>query len=121
MARKKFPRQPYERVKFPLPTGFRESIVVELRYEAPVSPAQDRFVGVDGGVAVAQKLNEVLDQPEVAEIRPSFAVKPRMVAASMNVSAALSAAPPAAAVSTRIDAGRMHLSPRIFSRATSLE
>ena len=104
MASKKFPRQPYERVKFPLPPGFQASIVVELRYEAPVAPAQDKFVGVDGGEAIAQRLNEVLDQPEVAKILPSFALKPRMIAASMNVSAALSVAPPAAAVSTRIEA-----------------
>ena len=117
MARKKFPRQPYERVKFPLPPGYRESIVVELRYEAPVAPAQDKFVGVDGGEAVAQKLNEMLDQPDVAQIRPSFAVKPRMVAASMNVSAALSVAPPAAAVSTRIERRKDALEPEDFFKS----
>jgi hypothetical protein len=121
MARKKFRRQPYEKVKFPLPPGFQESIVVELRYEAPVAPAQDKFVGVDGGAAVADKLKAVLDQPEVAEIRPSFAVKPRMVAASMNMSAALlaalPAAPPAAAVSTRIERRKDALEPEDFFKS----
>ena len=78
MAKKRFPVSRIGRWKFSLPPGFQESIVVELRYEAPVASAKDKFVGLGEGVAVADRLNEVLEQKDVAEIRPSFTVKPRI-------------------------------------------
>ena len=102
MAKKRFPRRPYQRVKFSLPPGLQESIVVELRYEAPVASAKGKFVGLGEGEAVADRLNEVLEQKDVGEIRPSFTVRPRTVNASLKVAAGLPAAPTAAAVSTRI-------------------
>src|SRR3954452_22928440 len=98
MAKRRYPRQSYQRVKFPLPSGFQESVVVELKYEAPVAPAQGKFVGSGEGVELADRLNEVLGQEEVADIRPSFTIKPAMVRASLNVSAALPAAATAGAI-----------------------
>jgi subtilisin family serine protease len=117
MAKKRFPRRPYQKVKFSLPPGFQESIVVELRYEAPVAAAKDRFVGLGEGATVADRLNEVLDQKDVAEIRPSFMLKPLMVKASLNLSAALPAAPTAAAVSTRIERAKDALAPESFFKS----
>lgn len=117
MAKRKFRGRPYQRAKFPLPPGFQESVVVELRYEAPVAAAKDRFVGLGEGVTVADRLNEVLERKVVSVIRPSFMLKPQMVKASLNVSAALPEAPTAAAVSTRIERARVALTAENFFKS----
>jgi subtilisin family serine protease len=117
MAKKKFPRQPYQKVKFPLPEGYRHSIVVELRYEAPVAAEPGKFVGVDTGIAFADRLNELLAQVDTVEIQPSFAIKRKAVKSSLDVSAALPAAPTAAAVSARIERTKDQLAPEDFFKS----
>jgi subtilisin family serine protease len=117
MAKKRFPRQPYQRVKFSLPPGFRESIVVELRYEAQVVAAKDKFEGSPEGQQAADRLNEVLEKKDVEEIRPSFTVKPKVVTDSLRLAAALPSAATAASVSTRIERTKDSLAPEDFFKS----
>jgi hypothetical protein len=110
-------RRPYERATFALPPGFKKSVVVELRYEAPVSIAPGKFVGIDSGKEAADRLNRVLEGMTADDVRPSFAVKPRMVSESLSVAAALPREPTTAVVQRRMAAANLRLSPEEFFKS----
>jgi len=115
--RSKSRRHPYERPTFALPPGFQKSVVVELRYEAPVSIARGKFVGKDSGQDAADRLNAALEGAKAAEVRHSFTLKPRMVSESLSIAAALPAALTAEAVEGRMSAARSPLSPEEFFKS----
>jgi hypothetical protein len=110
-------RHPYAQATFALPPGFQRSVVVELRYEAPVSMAQGKFVGRESGKEAADRLNTALEGMKAAEVRPSFTVKPRMMSESLSFAAALPKEPKAAAVEKRMAEAKSPLSPEEFFKS----
>jgi subtilisin family serine protease len=107
-------RHPYALAKFSLPPGWQPSVVVELRYEAPVAMGQGKFVGKESGREAADRLNAALDGLQVAEVRPSFAIKPRMLGKIMSIASALPKEPKAAAVEKRIEDADASISSDVF-------
>src|SRR3954465_12336374 len=103
MAKSRARRQPYRQVQFSPPRNYQESIVVELRYEAPVAPADGRFVGRgEEGVATAERLNQLVAGGAVADVRPSFMVKSTAVKQSLEVAEALPPEAPSERIAARI-------------------
>ncbi len=101
MAKKK---KPYRPAEFGLPASFREHVVVEMRYEAPVAAVEGKFIGIDGGKANADELNSVLEEFSPRDVRQNFAVKKKALQECLRVAVALPKEPLAATVSRRMTA-----------------
>ncbi len=102
MAKKK-KRRTYRLAEFPAPAKFRDSVVVELRYEAPLAVADTGFTGIgDEGQKQAEKLNETLSDFDVADVRQQFDMTKRALGNSIRVAAALPSAPSAKAVTRKV-------------------
>ena len=103
MAKKKKPK--YRLAEFAAPANVRESVVVELRYEAPVAVAETAFMGAgDRGQPLAEALNEVLSGFDVADVRQQFDVKKTALRRAVRVAAALPAEPSAKVVTKKVEA-----------------
>lgn len=101
MAKK---RSPYQLAEFPKPARYRDHLVVELRYEAPVMAKDGRFVGYGtGGEKAADNLNSVLADFEVTDVRQQFDITQRDLGDCMKVANVLPEAPRATTVTRRIE------------------
>ncbi len=120
MAKKKHPRTTttdvptFPRATFPPPPGWQPSVVVELRYEAPIAVANGKFVGKEQGREPAERLNLVLAATNAAEVVCNFALKPKLRSESFSLAAALPSEPTAAAVTRRLSEARSPLTPEDF-------
>lgn len=104
----------FDRPTFARPPGLLQSVVVELRYEAPVAADKGKFVGKENGREAAERLNAALEGMSAAEVRPDFDPKPRLLSESMSLSAALPSEPTAATVTRRLAGAHSALSPEEF-------
>ncbi|HVX15598.1 MAG TPA: S8 family serine peptidase [Pirellulales bacterium] len=89
---------------------------MELRYEAPVSIARGRFVGLESGKEAADRLNEAVEGL-AGEVQASFRVKSQAVKASLSLAAALPMEPTSAVVGRRIGAAKSPLTPEEFFKS----
>jgi hypothetical protein len=110
-------RHPYPPATFALPPGLQKSVVVELRYEAPVSMAQGKFIGREAGREAADRLNTALETMKAAEVRPSFAIKPRRMSEAMSLASALPKEPTTSTVEKRIADAKSSFSPDDFFKS----
>ena len=110
-------RHPFAQATFTLPPGFQKSVVVELRYEAPVSMAQGKFQGNASGQDAANRLNAALEDMKSVEVRPSFDIKPRMTSESISFASVLPKEATAGVVSKMIADAKSPLSSEDFFKS----
>lgn len=76
-------------------------VVVELRYEAPVALAAERFSAPAAAAPLADSLNQALAKFNIAAVRPHFSLKAPQLRARVEVAATLPATPRAEAFAAR--------------------
>lgn len=110
-------REPYAPAIFAPPAGLQKSIVVEFRYETPVTAAQGRFVGKEAGEAMADQLNGLIDGMSALAVLPSFIAKPKMIRDALSFASSLPKELKAANVGKRLLRAASALSPEAFFKS----